>query len=299
MNGGIGHAPHLDRARAGGWTASERWTSNGLKPYFNDFVVHKGHAYGFDGNILSCIDLAGRHAQVEGRPLRQRPARAAGGSGPAAGGLRGRRAGAGQSDARSVHRDRAVSRRSTARRGTIRCWFATCCWCATARRWRRSGSRDPDRSLRPRRDLASPPSLRLENRRRIHHRRTSRRNIAGHQRHQPQQDNHSQIHLSVELVEPRRGRSSADVPQPVPHPGRRPILPRPRAGPARGSAVARTPGWRRAPCAVRSLWIAAARHTPSRHTHPPWQGRRPARQRFQTTARGISDLPHSSTPSPP
>ena len=39
------------------WSVAERWTSNGLKPYFSDFVVHNGHAFGFDGRILSCINL--------------------------------------------------------------------------------------------------------------------------------------------------------------------------------------------------------------------------------------------------
>jgi outer membrane protein assembly factor BamB len=41
----------------GGWNVEERWTSNGLKPYYNDFVVHNGYAFGFDGSILACIDM--------------------------------------------------------------------------------------------------------------------------------------------------------------------------------------------------------------------------------------------------
>ncbi len=40
-----------------GWKIEERWTSTRLKSFFNDFVVHEGHAFGFDGPSLACIDI--------------------------------------------------------------------------------------------------------------------------------------------------------------------------------------------------------------------------------------------------
>jgi len=55
--GGIGTRRLHVKQSDGGWDIEERWTTNGLKPYFNDLVIHKGHAYGFDGAILSAIDL--------------------------------------------------------------------------------------------------------------------------------------------------------------------------------------------------------------------------------------------------
>ncbi len=56
-SGGIGTRRLALAQGPSGWKVEERWTSNGLKPYFNDFVVHKGQAFGFDGSILACIDL--------------------------------------------------------------------------------------------------------------------------------------------------------------------------------------------------------------------------------------------------
>jgi outer membrane protein assembly factor BamB len=57
MSGGAGTRRIAVSHGADVWTVNERWTSTGLKPYFNDIVVHKGYAYGFDGSILACIDL--------------------------------------------------------------------------------------------------------------------------------------------------------------------------------------------------------------------------------------------------
>lgn len=41
----------------GGWESTEVWTSRGIKPDFNDFVVFESNVFGFDGSIFVCIDL--------------------------------------------------------------------------------------------------------------------------------------------------------------------------------------------------------------------------------------------------
>lgn len=60
-------ARRIDPSRGpNGWTIDTRWHSLALKPYFNDMVVHKGHAYGFDARILACIGLGDGHRVWKG-----------------------------------------------------------------------------------------------------------------------------------------------------------------------------------------------------------------------------------------
>ena len=39
------------------WNVKKLWSSEEMKLYFNDFIIHKGHAYGFDGPSIACVDI--------------------------------------------------------------------------------------------------------------------------------------------------------------------------------------------------------------------------------------------------
>lgn len=41
----------------GKWQIDQVWTSNRMKPSFNEFAIHKGYIYGLDDGILACADL--------------------------------------------------------------------------------------------------------------------------------------------------------------------------------------------------------------------------------------------------
>ncbi len=53
-----------------GWTAKEKWNSTVFKAYFNDFVIHKGYAYGFDGPNIACLNLTDGKRMWKGNPYR-------------------------------------------------------------------------------------------------------------------------------------------------------------------------------------------------------------------------------------
>lgn len=52
---GMARMQQTGTATAPAW--QQQWTSRKLKPSFNDFVVHQEHVYGFDQNILACVDV--------------------------------------------------------------------------------------------------------------------------------------------------------------------------------------------------------------------------------------------------
>ena len=48
------------------WSAKKHWASRSMKPGYNDFVIRDGSAYGFDGSIFCCVDLASGKRQWKG-----------------------------------------------------------------------------------------------------------------------------------------------------------------------------------------------------------------------------------------
>lgn len=59
----------LDVTHAKGtWTPTQKWDSQQVKAEFSEYVIHEGHAYGFDGAIFCCVDLdSGKRQWKKGR----------------------------------------------------------------------------------------------------------------------------------------------------------------------------------------------------------------------------------------
>jgi outer membrane protein assembly factor BamB len=54
----------------GKWNVKELWRSAEMKVNFNDFIIHKGYAYGFDGPRIGCLDLTDGKTKWRGYPYR-------------------------------------------------------------------------------------------------------------------------------------------------------------------------------------------------------------------------------------
>ena len=69
LGDGIGLARlQIDCGTDGSWQIQEKWSTNRLKPSFNDFLLHRGNVYGFDQNIFVSLDAkTGRRNWKRGR----------------------------------------------------------------------------------------------------------------------------------------------------------------------------------------------------------------------------------------
>jgi outer membrane protein assembly factor BamB len=49
---------HISNTDSAAGATSDAWATRAIKPYFSDFVVHKGHIYGFDGIFFNCVNAS-------------------------------------------------------------------------------------------------------------------------------------------------------------------------------------------------------------------------------------------------
>ncbi len=52
------------------WSVKKLWESSEMKLNFNDIVIHKGYAYGFDGPKIACTDIKDGRCLWQGKPYR-------------------------------------------------------------------------------------------------------------------------------------------------------------------------------------------------------------------------------------